>query len=464
MADICTLVAVLASAVAGVGLGFVAGLVPGLHMNNIAAAITTYTAASVGLFSSLGGLLGVGEAGLLASCFISSAVVAHIFAEAVSSAYVGIPAEDVVSVLPAHRLAKAGLGAVAVRAAADGALAGIVLASALLLPMCVVMGEPIRFYSFLGQVMWMPVVLFSVVLILSEAWPSLRLRARVPFPVRRVAMASCIFAMAGTLGFIVLETQYCSCGLPDFPWTSRFISRSSLLLPMFAGLFGVPSLILSLGSRQVADAERSDCLNAVHRPSPTDLLMCALGGVIVGWLPGMTSGSAATLCAPGVREDSDEDGAFPGAVRFIWLYSSISAAGAVFAVGALFVISRARSGSMDAVSRFLGSQLELPWVRNMSFMGMIILSLLVSALLSHMLLLFLNPRLARVRSALCSRRLALTSLAFVCGLSAAITGTRGLLVMSAAVVLGLLPPLTGTRRIQLMGCLLLPLAILLLPI
>lgn len=463
MAGIEFLIAILASAIAGIGVGFAAGLVPGLHMNNVAAAITGGAASSLGAFASMGSILGLegSEAGLLASCFLSSAVVAHIFAEAVSSAYIGIPAGDVVSVLPAHRLAKAGLGAVAVGAAADGALVGIVLGSLLLFPFCALMGEPVRFYSVIQAAMGVLVIVFSCVLILSDAWPSLRLRTHVPDALRKTATAAAIFAIAGGLGMAVLQTNFYASGLPEFPWVPRPLQRSSLLLPLFAGLFGIPSLLLSLGSGRLADLGSSRFAGGPHRPRPLDLIMCVLGGAVVGWLPGMTSGSATTVCAPGLREDS-EGGGIGEAQRFIWLYSSISASGAVFAVGALFVLSRARSGSMDAIGGFLRPELGQPWGTNTSVMGGILVSLLLSALASHVLLLWLNPRLARMRRVLCSRWLAVLSLGFVVSLMTALTGAHGLLLMSAAATLGLLPPLTGARRIQLMGCMLVPIAALLL--
>jgi TctA family transporter len=89
----------------------------------------------------------------------------------------------------------------------------------------------------------------------------------------------------------------------------------------------------------------------------------------------------------------------------------------------------------------------------------IILSMLVASLISHLVLRWLCPRLARLRAVLCSKALALSSLAFVCALSLALTGTRGAILMITATTLGLIPPLAGIRRIQLMGCLLVPIAI-----
>ena len=451
------------SALAGFLVGFPAGLVPGLHMNNLAAAVTAYGGASVAIFGTLGDATGAGAGVLLIACFISAALTAHLFASSITSTYVGIPSEDVVSVLPAHRLAMAGLGQVAVRSSVDGALAGIVVSSLLLFPICFMMGPPLGIYEILKKVMFFVIVIFSGVLLLSEGFSGVHFRAKANRPIRKIMNAVAIFSLAGILGMVVFRTNYYTCHVPDFPWLpGNFIPRSSLLLPMFAGLFGIPGLLLSLGSRAVSDIDIGPTGPSGYRARPRDFILSSIGGVIVGWLPGMTSGSAATLCVPTTDEVS-EGNEIEGALRFIWLYSSITAAGAVFAVGALFVIARARSGSMDAIAFFLGGDAFADPVSADIFpMTSILLAMVISALISHCVLVGFQSRLVSLRKLLCSRELAIASLFFVACLSIALTGTRGALLMAASTTLGLVPPLAGVRRIQLMGCLLVPIAVLLL--
>jgi putative membrane protein len=225
---------------------------------------------------------------------------------------------------------------------------------------------------------------------------------------------------------------------------------------MFAGLYGVPGLILGLGSPRAMDSSKGLPMKGVHLPSSRDVLTSVLGGLLVGWMPGMTAGSSATICAPSVREYGDET-EVRSSLRFIWLYSSISSAGSVFSVAALFMILRARSGCMDAAQSFLGGTIvQGSVVDNLTPLLMMLSAMLLAACIGHWLILFLNPRLHRIRGALCSPQLALVSLAFVCSLSLVLTGTRGALVLATATCLGLLPPLASVRRIQLMGCLLVP--------
>jgi TctA family transporter len=426
--------------------------VPGLHMNNIAAMMTAYSATAITAFGLLGQMVGTADAAVLLVSFISAALVGHQFAEAVTSTYIGIPAGDIVSVLPAHRLARAGMGDAAVSASADGSLSGVLLAGALLLPMCVLMGSPAGVYHFLAKLMGFIMLFFSAVLLYTEGSGRRGVCKMIP-----IGRASLVFLAAGALGTVVFCTDFYACRIPDLPFRDGgFVLRSALLLPMFAGLYGVPGLILGLRSSMVMDCSKRPEGRIVHRASRKDLLLSFLGGSLVGWMPGMTAGSSATICAPSVREFSAHTDV-QSSLRFIWIYSSISAAGSVFAVGALFMILRARSGCMDAAQFFLGERLEPGSITgNLSLMMTMLLAMLIAAWLGHWLISRLNPRLHRIRSVICSRRVAVASLVFVSSLSLLLTGTRGALVVATATCLGLLPPLAGIRRIQLMGCLLVP--------
>jgi len=449
VSELGVLLSVLASAGAGVCVGFGAGLVPGLHMNNIAAGLTAYAGAALAFFGMMNDVLDSNSSGLTICCFVSSALVAHLFAESVTSTYLGIPAGDVVSVLPAHRLARAGLGRIAVSSSADGSLSGILLSVILLPLVCFLMGNPVQLYSLLREVMGFLIIAFSAVLLLSDG-PS----------VPRTAKVMAVFMTSGVLGSAVLMSNFHASSLPDVPWIHEpYVQKSSLLLPLFAGLFGIPSLLMSFGSRDVFDVPSGNQKNVSIKPEPKDYARSLLGGAVVGWLPGMTSGASATLCAPRVSElDGDDD--IESSVRFIWLYSFISASGAVFAVGALFVILRARSGSMDTVQFFLGDLLVAGDLhQDMLPLASLLLSMVVAACVSRFVLRMIDSKLMNLHRLLCSRRVAVISMLFVCSLSVALTGVRGSIVLSSAVCLGLLPTRIGVRRIQLMGCLLVPITI-----
>lgn len=449
---------VLTASIASVALfgcvvGFFAGLVPGLHANNIAVLMTSYAGASLALFGAFSLAVGGASASLLASCFVCSALVGHLFSEGIVSAYVGVPAGDTVSVLPAHRLARAGLGRLAVQANSEGCLAGVFIGVLALGPICLLFGPPLGVYGWVRPSMGAMIIAFSAFLVLSEG----RNRRQGQSSVKRVAVAACLFIVSGLLGMIVLQSDYYACRLPSMPWEADpWTKKSSLLLPLFAGLFGIPNLLLSIGCSPPFDVRGRGAGVGCGHLGAFSAAVTVAGGILVGWIPGMTSGSTASLlCRDGGEGGSDVE----GSSSFIWRYSAISAAGAVLSVGALFVILRARSGVMDAVLLFLGpSEVSGGWaVRSLPMLALLF-SMVLSAVVAHVLTPLVDQRLADTRRTLSSERVSLIVLAFLVSLVCALTGLRGLLVMACAVFLGLLPPRLGLRRIDLMGCLLVPIA------
>ncbi len=454
VSELGLLASVMVSSLAGSAVGFATGLVPGLHVNNLAAATVAYAGAALSMSAALGTSLGSAEQGLSISCFLVSALVSHAFSEAVPNTYVGIPSGDVVAVLPAHRLARAGLGWTAVKASVDGSLAGVLLGMASLVPVSILLGPSIGLYGLAKGVMGFLVLALSAALVLSDGLSVPASRHRMRARLARTARIVCVFAAAGLLGALVLDSDFYACALPLC--SQPFVPRSSLLLPLFAGLFGLPTLLLGLRSSGAGGpAFRCACkVGASGTARGTALSL--LGGVLVGWVPGLTSGSSATLCASAVRQPSEEANDADGARRFIWLCSAISTAGAVLSVGALFTILRARSGVMDAVAGFIHPEPVGAGLPDMLAPASLLLSMVLSAVLSHAAVSCARRRLGSAGRVMCSKGLAAAAMVFVCALVAALTGPRGLLLLAAAVPLGLLPPLMGVRRIHLMGCLMVP--------
>lgn len=457
MSELGLLASLLASASAGFAVGFATGLVPGLHVNNVAAATVAGAGSVLAAFGRVGDLVGSDEVGIMASCFLVSALVSHSFSEAIPNTYVGIPAGDAVSVLPAHRLARAGLGWTAVRASVDGSLAGALLGVAALVPVSFLLGPSVGLYGILKAVMGWIILLLSAVLALSDGLVVQASSGRTLAKVLRTAQVVAVFLASGILGFVVLDTGYFACDMPGC--RTPFVPRSSLLLPLFAGLFGLPTLILSLGIRTAHDPGATFACKLRPSGSTAGAALALLGGILVGWIPGLTSGSTATICSTAVRGSSEDASDIEGSCRFIWLYSAISTAGAVLSVGALFTILRSRSGVMDAVAGFVSPEAVMWALPDLLVPASLLLSMATSALLSYAAMARMRRRLHGVGRILCSRHLSVAAVVFICALVAILTGLRGLFLLGTAFTLGVIPPMAGVRRIHLMGCLLVPVSL-----
>lgn len=271
--------------------------------------------------------------------------------------------------------------------------------------------------------------------------------------------ALAVFLLAGALGYLVLSTPLMTVNLVSL---SQLASdpRTAAFLPLFTGLFGLPTLLFSLlnsPSIPPQDRLRSGELDVRTRIRAT--VGGSLAGALVAWIPGLTAAAATVLSQlfSGRRkaDHSDEE--------FVLSVSCVNTSAAIFTILALFVLLRARSGGMAAVQAIAGPVLT-PW-DPLTAVPQALLLFLMAAILSAGISFYLTSALGSVFARLITRvPYRLLALSIVMLLLTAIfllSGTTGLLVAGVATAIGLLPPLVGIRRIHLMGSLILPLVLLL---
>ena len=400
---------------AGCLLGLAAGLVPGLHVN-------TLCAIGLSLAPGLGPTLAIGLCAL---------AVAHGFASHLPSTYLGAPGEDtLLSALPAHRMLLEGKGLDAVQVSLDGALAGLVLAVALLLPYKWVLGEPGRLLATLDQSM--PWVLASVLAFL--------LARETRRGLRTFAWAAVVLALAGALGLVAGRIEVAA--LVAVP--------ASALLPLLSGLFGAPALLETLRSHPAIPSQ-----DPVRRP-PTAVRRRCRQGIVSGvlaaamtsMLPGMTSAVAAAAARAGERQEHD-------ARPVLATLGAIGLAQVVLAFAVLWLSLRARSGLAAAVQQVWPTEawavgappLALRWL---------LVAALASGVVAHLAVAAMASRVARWMAAASPRWVASVALAIVAGLVVTLSGLAGIAIFVTATAVGLVPAATGTSRIHLTGCLLIP--------
>ena len=419
----------------GFGTGAVTGLSPGLHVNNVAAVLLATRASWVAFL--LGPWSGEDPAtlGLLLSCYLVATAVSHGIFDFVPSVFLGAPTEETaLSILPGHRMLLDGEGARAVALAARGAVLGVALSAAALVPLRLLLGDPVGLAEAFRP--WTPIFLAGmlVALVATEArFPRKRLR--------RVARAIQVQILAGLLGLAVLRGP-------------SGLDSNVALFPLFSGLFGLPNLVVALWTRpgQVPE-QKTVPLAPLTRSEAGQAVRGSLAGAAVSWLPGLSGGAAATLAALGTSRKLPPSG-------FMVILGAVSTSTAVLSVSVLFMIGRARSGVAAAVRELLGgpgtwpSPFALPsavlWIVLAS-----VLAAVVAAPVASRLATALAPRLARWDP----RLLSAVTLVGLCVLILLATGWIGLGVAGLACLAGAVPVRIGVRRIQLMAALLLPVLI-----
>ncbi len=416
----------------GVGTGAVTGLTPGLHVNNVAAVLLATHASWVVLLLAPFSSATAEELGLLLGCYLLAVAVSHGIFDFVPSVFFGAPTEETaLSILPGHRMLLDGEGARAVALAARGALLGTALAAVLLVPLRVVLGDPIGLAEAFRP--WTAVFLGAILaaLVATEA----RFHRR---RLRRVAWAIWVQTLAGILGLLVLRSP---CG----------IDPNAALFPLFSGLFGMPTLVLGLWTKPgEIPPQTTASLEGLGLHEVGHAVRGALAGAAVSWLPGLSGGAAATLAAIGGRRKLT-----PSA--FMVILGAVSTSTAVLSVSVLFIIGRARSGVAATVQELLGA--SGGWSVPAAIPSVVLwltLASVLAAVLSAPAVVWMARFLAPYWSRVDPRLLAAGTIVALVVLIAVATGGLGVGIAALACVIGAVPIRAGVRRVQLMAALLVP--------
>jgi Predicted membrane protein len=400
-----------AASVTGAALGTFSGLVPGIHVNTLAALMLSFYSI---IDSFISGLFPQEYSGLLiASCIVSAAVV-HSSVDFVPSVFLGAPDPDeVMNILPGHRLLMDGKGMVAVRSAAIGSAVGSMTAVIIAMPLQHVMS------SGLSDILerYTPAVLITVIalLLLKEKG--------------NIIWAAALAVLSGLLGYVCMSAPEPVSLVPG-----------SLLFPLLTGLFGIPAMLLSTENANVPEQK-----DPIHFPVGCgEGLKGVMTGGIVGWFPGITATAGAAVASSFTKETSKEG--------FISLVSSIGSASAVFALVTLSVTGKGRSGTMIAVSDIMGS--------SMNGMSIVFLAMLFSVSIAVVLGYSITISSGKLLSkTVAGRDLGHVNIAVILAIIALVfvmTGPLGLLILSASAVLGLIPTAANVSRVHLTGCLTIP--------
>jgi len=279
---------------------------------------------------------------------------------------------------------------------------------------------------------------------------------------RRMAWALAVFLMAGSLGIVILDSH----GLMNF----NFIPMTRLglpawgweFLPLFTGLFGLPTLLTSLSSNPAIPVQLQDPREGISRKRKAKgMLFGAVTGAFMGWFPGITSSQAGVLAAQAssdIKDGEDEEDGGAATEEFMVSLSAINTANAVTNFVALFVILRTRSGAAKATQDMLGTGLEAwtnPWPIPSQLL-LILLSILISSVLAYFMTIRLGRLFAKHFHQVPYRKLVASVIVLLVVLVLFMAGPLGLAIMAIATFLGLIPPMVGVRRVHLIGCLILP--------
>jgi putative membrane protein len=382
----------------GAACGAATGLIPGLHSNTVSAAIISLNST---LFSAF-------PVHLIAS-MIMSMLVTHTFFNFISCVFIGVPeAGTSLSVLPGHRMAMAGRGYEAVflmSLGGLGAMASFVLffpAALFVVPALYAAVKPFTGWLLAGMLAYM---------VLSE---------------RRRVWALVSVVLSGALGLVVL-------GPISMPEQSLF--------PLFAGLFGLCTLITGSRGNFPAQAAVRECVGKATAVVGT--VKGFFSGMVMGVLPGLGTAQACTLASH--IGGSDEK-------RFMISIGSVNVSVALFSVISLYFFSRARSGVAVAIQSLSGGLV-------LGDVLVLVFAAAFASCVSFPMALGAARAYGRLMEMVDYKNIAASVIVFIVFMVFLLAGPAGLLIFAAAAATGLVPVYAGVRRTTLMSSLILPVCV-----
>ncbi|HLD04801.1 MAG TPA: tripartite tricarboxylate transporter permease [Candidatus Nanoarchaeia archaeon] len=380
----------------GVTSGIITGLTPGIHINLVSLLVLQFTPLLLPYFSLLS-----------LATFIMSMSIAHTFLDVIPSVFLGAPESDTaLGVLPGHRYLLRGNGLMAVKLTTIGSFGALLLGIGFF-PVFVYLA---RLYSLIAPyVKWilLGVVLFMILREKEKVWALL------------------VFLLSGILGWLVFS-----------------LPMQDPLFPLLSGLFGIATLLVSLKDENpIPEQQILSTVELDENKAWKALGAGVSSGFITALLPGVSGAIAAVLSLQFFRDLGDHG--------FMILQGAINTVGMVLSIAALFVLDKARNGSIIAL-RELAGIMTLPLA-----LGFLVISLIAGGL-SVWLTLKLGLVFSRLISKVNYAVLCWSIIAFIAFLAVWLSGWLGLLVLFISSMVGLVPALKKVARTQSMGCLLLP--------
>ncbi|MFH1786128.1 MAG: tripartite tricarboxylate transporter permease [archaeon] len=387
----------LLSVLAGICVGTFTGLVPGIHVNTVVAAL-------------LGARLRYDP--LLLSVFIFSVAITHTFLDFVPSVLLGVPSEDTaLAILPAHRMVLAGRAAEAIKLTLIGSIACLALGAALMplylkaIPAVYGAIEP-----HLGYIL----VSCSVILILSEGGD-------------KRLWAAAVFLCSGALGMASM----------------RMLQIREPLLPLLTGLFGFSLILLNLRNKVQIPVQVDARVDIAKASLARGIFGGTLAGSIVGFLPGFGPSQAAVMAGALVGNKSDRE--------FLVTLGGINTANMLFTLVAFLTIGKTRSGAVAGISRLIGIDMQ----STLLLIGAALLAGGISLAVGMKMAVVFPKAIRRIDYTKLNAAVATGVFLIV----AALSGLFGIAVLLTATALGLAAHFAGVRKMHLMGALIVPAAL-----
>jgi putative membrane protein len=380
----------------GILLGILSGLIPGWHLNT-----TALTALTLSPF-----LLKYIDP-LTLAIFIISTAVTHTFVNSIPAIFLGAPesGENILTVLPGHKLLLKGKGYEAVTLTVIGSFLAILIGigtTPLILKILP------KIYTLLKDYIGYILILVTFFLIIRE---------------NNKIWALLLFLMSGLFGLTTLN-----------------INISNQLFPLLSSLFGTSTIIDSLRTKTTIPTQIIEKTSIPKKETIRALISGTTIGTFTTILPGLGPAQAAIIASQITRLTNK---------GFLILTGILDTLGMITSLIALFSISKARNGAIVIIGRILETITKED-----------LTTLLTIVLITGLSSVFITLKLAKIFSRLITKinyqKVNIIILMIITIMTIYFSSYLGLLILFIGTFIGLLPSQLGIGKNHLMGVLLLP--------
>jgi len=389
---------ILIAIIIGLILGTFTGLIPGVHINLVAAIILSLSVFLLQFFSPIS----------LAAAIMAMAIM-HVFVDFIPSIFLGAPSDaTALAVLPGHQLLIEGRGYEAVILSAIGGFFGVVTIISLL-----------------------PVLLFFVTKIFAVLRPHIGiiLLGILIYNIFREKgikrwWSFVVISMAGALGFITLN-------IPNM---------REPLLPLLASLFGVSMLIVSGLENTAVPIQVREIKIIKPLAAAKSVAAGTFSGGLMGLFPALGPAQAAMLA----RELLGKS----GKRAYLMTIGAVSTSSMLFGLITLFAIDKARNGSIAILS-------EIVSVGIAEFVLLISVAVVACGaafIITSIIAKFFSRNIYRIDYT----KISVLIIVFISALTFYFSQFVGLLILATGTAIGFFTINKNIARHNLMSCLMVP--------
>jgi len=346
---------------------------------------------------------------LILAVFIISVATSNTFLDSIPSAYLGAPEESTaLGVLPMHRFLLAGKGHGGIIFTVKGGLLAFILGVFLIFPLIYTIKT---IFPFLQKSIPYILIISVIFLIYREK--------------KSRSLALVVFFLSGILGMITIN-------FPNLPQP---------LFPLFSGLFGISTLVISLNSDSKIPKQQITFPKITKKEILKTTPISVFSGGLVSTLPAMGSSQAAIIGSSLVGKI--------GSGGFLMMIGGINTVNFVLSFISLYVLDRARNGAVVAISQIVE---KITLGHFILFISIAMISAGIAAITT----IYLSKTFAKYITKINYQILILSIISLIIFLVLLISGFYGFLILVTGTFIGIIPTLRNIGKNHLMGSLMLP--------